>query len=795
MRPDWTWDWVSFVQEVRALVSLASCSCGEGGFNAPIGNFNSSLRKYRTPAGHHCRFCDSMGQGLLEEGLHLMCRLGGRSVGASIVTWYNHLRTIASHLCIHDLKKLLKEVTGLLKMGGYYIHPHWRHLTYWETCYGYVEYKESGSMREEVLDWLVNNRTLGGSLGEATYLTELYRETISLLEEEWRVPDKLPTAREWVYEGVWMRGKAGTGGQTTIEIEGKVKRSRRYKGVDAALYDDELILTELFKPTREEMIVMQKSEGGKVRPVVKTGNPVYRKMDYLSELVESGFKGSRTSTLFAGPAGNEEIDELWLREVEDFSRLKVPLDQSSFDQRQSRNTILTVLAAIGDYCLQFTNPEKDDYQQVWAALWETLAVRQPRVIYEKDTFIWGNGVPSGWRWTALIDTILNISSFRVAKRIVEATWKTNLPVFNICAQGDDIIFSTRGVKNVERLVYVYGHLGYLVHPQKTYISRSRAEFLRRSYEPGILTGYSTRTQLTLRFRNPIVPLPISPVERLGSRATLWMLAEQRGAKPRAVAELYLEDAEQMGVESSRAADFALTPSTYGGLGMRGDVPGTVGGWLQRHRSYPEVWVSPTIEKPSLRIRPNLGMWARRLRRVGFTPTGSTKEKFNLLLSQTWGFREADLVGEVTTGWEERKPVLPREPSTGYGLPDPSSLWNMGGIPAILIPLIKIQSLDDDTYERFIKQEFIEQVRLIRRGMSNTTFKIYMGGMWKIPIPLVDGVGARYGRSIKAEARKWMLRFFAVRNLSLDSLLRNILWLEEKVRGEFRQLAKFHILGV
>lgn len=130
-----------------------------------------------------------------------------------------------------------------------------------------------------------------------------------------------------------------------------------------------------------------------------------------------------------------------------------------------------------------------------------------------------------------------------------------------------MIFTTTSVEAVEALVAMYQTLGYKVHPQKTYISRDRGEFLRRSYERSGITGYTPRTLLSLRFRNPIIPIATAPAERLYSRLALWSLARQRGASPSACTELYLEDARQAGIDERIASAFALTPATYGGAGL------------------------------------------------------------------------------------------------------------------------------------------------------------------------------------------------------------------------------------
>lgn len=82
------------------------------------------------------------------------------------------------------------------------------------------------------------------------------------------------------------------------------RKTRRMKGVEGAAKSDELIVEMLYHSVKEQISVLQKSEGGKIRPVVKTGNRINRMMDYLSEVWEMGRElGSRVSTLFAETEG------------------------------------------------------------------------------------------------------------------------------------------------------------------------------------------------------------------------------------------------------------------------------------------------------------------------------------------------------------------------------------------------------------------------------------------------------------------------------------------------------------
>lgn len=145
-------------------------------------------------------------------------------------------------------------------------------------------------------------------------------------------------------------------------------------------------------PNVERMRVMQKSEGAKVRPVVVGGNELYIKMDFLSELVEVGLQGSRISTLFAGASGNEEIDKMWLAEVRNTDTLKVPLDQSAFDNNQSKSTILGVLIGI-ERAIMTRKDVPEEYRIVWDAMWKSLTTYTPLVEMGGKTRAWENGIP------------------------------------------------------------------------------------------------------------------------------------------------------------------------------------------------------------------------------------------------------------------------------------------------------------------------------------------------------------------------------------------------------------------
>lgn len=787
-------DWEHSFADLEAFIStlghgmVLKCKCGTPGWNSTYTHHLKALQRFRLTCTDKCYGC-KLKTGLLEDGLHLLCRVMPRDAASLITTVYYMIRNRAPDMCIHNIHDFCKEMSGLVKRAGRFLHSQWRVLTHWEMMLGYSGYKGFGELRPQVEDWLVNRKHIGEDLmGEREYVTRVYQEAKKFMLTEWQKPKQLPSIGEWVSNGTWMRGKAGTGGSNYVVVEGRRRKTRAYKGVDAVKYSDNTIASSLTTPTTEEMIVMQKAEGAKVRPVVKTGNALNKKQDFLSELIEKGLYGSTASTLFAGGAGNEKIDEEWLDEVRNGRGYIVPLDQSGFDQHQSKSTIMAVLHAIGDVCIE--RPDTPlDYKLVWKAMWDTLFDMPVKVIYDGRRYDWGNGVPSGWRWTALLDTVLNISSLRVLTAYIAQEWGRNVTIDKMCAQGDDVLLSMPDRADINRLIQAYNQAGYEVHPQKTYLSKDRGEFLRRSYEREGITGYITRTQLAIRFRNPIIEQPISAAERLPSRIHLWMLFRSRGALAGPIARCMVEDAQQAGVDADTLVSFCSTPSSVGGIGMSYTGDSVLAELRKMHPHASSEWITPVVTKPSLKLLPNIGQWAMRLARRGIRLNERSREKFHHILAQTWGMRQADITGKVQVQWIRSDKIKPLKPRGGEVLPKGVELWDMTGVPALVRPIFKQQCIDDGSWTSWIKPQYQAFVQKLQKNMTTTVFRIYMLDLWKVPSVILDRVHPKYGAQIKKEAEKWILRFFSRRHASVPSLTGNLLWLEHEIENKLRAVFK------
>lgn len=218
-----------------------------------------------------------------------------------------------------------------------------------------MPYKPLDDLVSEVKKWLCTPLNLGGPMGRDNYLLLIEDEVTRFMEEEWKLPDNTPSVEDWVKTCKWLEGKSGSERNTEVLVDGKRVRTGKMKGVMGVYWSDEDAARDLVNPSRESMQVLQKSEGGKIRPAAKTGNAVNRKMNYLSEALERGLHGSRLSTPFAGEAGNERIDYDLIDAARTRSTWKVPLDQGGFDQHQSQAVIAVTMMAIGRHLLKFAH--------------------------------------------------------------------------------------------------------------------------------------------------------------------------------------------------------------------------------------------------------------------------------------------------------------------------------------------------------------------------------------------------------------------------------------------------------
>lgn len=764
--------------------ALQGPCCSARAWHDPPTPFLRSNQRFRFGQNHSCKMCPYFNNSVPGQYLHLMLWLGGHRVQRALLPVCIEYQALTDDFCPHQFRKTFKTLTGAAKRGGDFGHPFWRYLCYWEMSLGYLEYTPLSEMEGEVRAWLVEPNHNGTTLPERKwYHQQMYLETKRFLQENWHRPQNLTTLDEWLAKGSWMRGKGGTGYKTDVFVDGKRIRTRRNKGVDAVFQSNELVKQNLFGIHPQQMIVMQKSEGAKIRPVVKTDNEGFRKMDFLSETIERGLYNCTRSSLFMGASGNNALDMRILDGISD--GINVPLDQGSFDNHQGRPSILAVMLAMYDVVID--NEPDEDYKRVWESMFDSFTHPDSAVILGSRRFPWGNGVASGWRWTALLDTLLNIASYEVLTRL--AAKSGPFAYWGAVHQGDDIIFKANSVDAVNYLIQLYNRFGYEVHPDKTFISKTRSEFLRRAYGPEGVTGYPARTIQGLLYKNPIRPQPMSSIARVYDRMSVLELLVSRGADPEACAAYLIEDSAQLGIDAREVADFCTTPNSVGGGGL-GDEGGSLGTALRKRGT--GRWMTPKItEANAPKVKFELGAWAQRVRNCNFKMDSDEGKAFSRDLALTWGIPNIRLWGQVSSEFEQIEKLTPLSIEGSSVIPPPSKIWTDDNIPTILRPHWKRQVLGDSDYIRYIKPEFRGMLATLRSKCSNALLEKYLLGELSMPTPVIKNVNVKYNYSVKQKYEDLMYAALDVNNNSIKKFTRRMLWLEDRVRTGMEEMLGKH----
>lgn len=778
------------------------CETGKpcGGLAYEGGTFEQSLVRFRIRAGSaghaYCPGCALLGKkkGLFWESFHTALALVGHRRAARMYGVLRKIGLVAKGRlqCYHHWRSVLKKMTSSVKLGGNYITPHWRDFSYWETFFGYYPYRDINDLEDYVKRWLVDRHWTQCSLvTEAQYNDWLEQELRSFLREEWRCPETVLPIGDWLKKGDWMRGKAGDGDVARYRVRGKLTRAGRNKGFDAVVYTDANIKRQMFHAAGDKLQVMQKSEPGKVRGCVKAGNNLFRQMDFLSQWVEGGLYSSRTSTLFAGKRGNEEIDEELVESMQHGGWVKVPLDQSGFDNNQARSSVLRVIKVLRDY-LEPNVRKVDGYDQVWDAVERSVNDPNVTVVLGEKQWRWGNGVPSGWRWTALLDTLLNICSFRVILRCIRDFEGLHITTRGTIAQGDDLLFEVKELSHAERICDWYSRFGFEVNPYKTHFSESRGEFLRRSFDAKGVVGYLPRTILALRFRNPIKMIPPHPILRLQSRFSLWHLATVRGALVDRAATLFLEDVAQTRIEPSIAARVACTPASVGGWGV---VP--YSGWWRALQGSTTRWsrIMVTEDDPPS-ISAELGAWNERMGKDWWASLDAeTRQNALRTLALTWGAREAAVRGRISYK-EVRVPVRRAARSNACPAPDLSRMWEGLEVPVVMSEFAKKRLLEENDQLDFIVDPYVRETALwLKKRISKTLFTMYAMGHCSVAVPTVDGFSPRYGFKAKQRASYMLLQVVGTKDADMDLYQSGRLYIERWLACELTGRAAEHIWGV
>lgn len=306
-----------------------------------------------------------------------------------------------------------------------------------------------------------------------------------------------------------------------------------------------------------------KIENGKEARVIFGGDmQQYLLMSWLMDMYNP--VPNIDTTLFENGASEKRRVETWFTYM-DNGWYATPIDLKEFDQRISKEEILIVVETL----IQTVNESGYD-NEFSAAMAHLLSGLKNRTVIEVDgkQHKYTNGLLSGWKLTALIGTIVSWCYNDMSKQLVQRTFGIG-GYSDYTTQGDDTNGFASTEDNAYRLLAAYKHYGYDLSPGKYYISKTKAEFLRKEYSivDRTVRGYPARSITKLLFRSGELKELSPGLDRLQEGIAMWQTCLARSLYiPK---NIFLHDmSKRIGHANSHLTDYLMKFSVnQGGINI------------------------------------------------------------------------------------------------------------------------------------------------------------------------------------------------------------------------------------
>ncbi|ADP37187.1 RNA-dependent RNA polymerase [Piscine myocarditis virus AL V-708] len=435
-----------------------------------------------------------------------------------------------------DPTKVFKSISNQAKVSGCGLCREWKEYVNWELLGGY-QMITAQQMGEEVAHQ-VTEKAKSEEAG-SDRINRALESILGPLRGTCTVPC---SQREFLLcRDKWAKNTSGY-----IGLGQNLGRQK----IDVALNSDIKALERMMEGEFENRPFI-KSEPGKSRPVVNSNISCYLNLEYGWVTIKKTLKkylGKRT-TIFDDASQKVLLWQEMIIGADNHREIKVPLDYSRFDSTIGKTQIMKCVRLLLDMVRGNDN---------WKRSVTERFERQTVYIDGYGKLRWENSVLSGWRWTSIITSVINLA-------ILKATGADASGV-GIKVQGDDVKISFQTIREAERCVEEINALGYEINPGKVFASRKRDEYLRMVAEEGKMAGYVIRCLPKIVFTSPTEEVTTWE-ERIRGTVSKWMRVLSRGGD-REVAKYWMKrDLCGLSGENSELIDSWLrTPASVGGGG-------------------------------------------------------------------------------------------------------------------------------------------------------------------------------------------------------------------------------------
>lgn len=364
----------------------------------------------------------------------------------------------AEHLDNGTLIPILKKLKELaFKHGNDLFDGYWEELCDLHNFFG-AQPEDDEAYRDfesQVASWVHDEK-------EEDLVTsdrhKLIMRGLDILEKLCGKAQRGPTIDEFLKDSdSWV-----TSGASTIK---GVKGARKTKASTVASLDRDNLLGFMNDDSNIVYNVLIKRERTKLRNLVTSPFSLHMQMSFIGANLEKHLWKFIPSSLRKDFGISN-----WIKWQERMNRvLYVPIDQSKFDHVPSGRVLERCFEILCNMCTH-----DDDSERVRISKIMQDRLKRGTVLFNGKNWKHRRGVLSGWRWTSIVDTVINAAEHHAIAEMCNVPLMQ--PEYN-CYQGDDTLIAVRGWDMAASLVEAYTH-ALPVNPQKFFLNDYRTEYLR-----------------------------------------------------------------------------------------------------------------------------------------------------------------------------------------------------------------------------------------------------------------------------------------------------------------------------
>lgn len=269
-----------------------------------------------------------------------------------------------------------------------------------------------------------------------------------------------------------------------------------YRKTKWSLYyaDKQLPLRLLLTTARNTLRPFVKpDEPLKSRFIVTASDGPFMKMAYMMLFSEATFRKFSPYPTFMS-------NDRWLSmctqliSTMDSGFINLDLDQHNFDHFPTDFMVLEAVRHIIALSVQCSRMNATQIADIGVLLMRDF--EQMFVTTDNFSFKWQNGVASGWRWTALIDTLINHAEAMVVDKIAALLYGSSAPLLRF-VQGDDITERHQQLWDAQLRIVIWEFLHFDISKPKTLVGTKTSEFLRYTFGEKAMIGYASRLLHTM----------------------------------------------------------------------------------------------------------------------------------------------------------------------------------------------------------------------------------------------------------------------------------------------------------